>query len=138
LNESNAVFVNPGQALTLTPQDLTGIASAAIIILEKPDAEVFTVNKDNSVTFEAPVISRTAFFSASLVYVYKDLSGELLEQKREFVVAQQGDVPSIIQTGDTRVVDENQSQTPSYLLALTLLLFFITLFSNWNRRKSND
>jgi hypothetical protein len=138
LNESNAVFVNPGQALTLTPQDLTGIASAAIIILEKPDAEVFTVNKDNSVTFEAPVISRTAFFSASLVYVYKDLSGELLEQKREFVVAQQGDVPSIIQTGDTREVDENQSQTPSYLLALTLLLFFITLFSNWNRRKSND
>lgn len=124
--------------MTLTPQDLTGIASAAIIILEKPDAEVFTVNKDNSVTFEAPVISRTAFFSASLVYVYKDLSGELLEQKREFVVAQQGDVPSIIQTGDTRVVDENQSQTPSYLLALTLLLFFITLFSNWNRRKSND
>ena len=124
--------------MTLTPQDLTGIASAAIIILEKPDAEVFTVNKDNSVTFEAPVISRTAFFSASLVYVYKDLSGELLEQKREFVVTQQGDVPSIIQTGDTRVVDENQSQTPSYLLALTLLLFFITLFSNWNRRKSND
>ena len=124
--------------MTLTPQDLTGIASAAIIILEKPDAEVFTVNKDNSVTFEAPVISRTAFFSASLVYVYKDLSGELLEQKREFVVAQQGDVPSIIQTGDTREVDENQSQTPSYLLALTLLLFFITLFSNWNRRKSND
>ena len=124
--------------MTLTPQDLTGIASAAIIILEKPDAEVFTVNKDNSVTFEAPVISRTAFFSASLVYVYKDLSGELLEQKREFVVAQQGDVPSIIQTGDSRVVDENQSQIPSYLLALTLLLFFITLFSNWNRRKSND
>ena len=124
--------------MTLTPQDLTGIASAAIIILEKPDAEVFTVNKDNSVTFEAPVISRTAFFSASLVYVYKDLSGELLEQKREFVVAQQGDVPSIIQTGDSRVVDENQSQIPSYILALTLLLFFITLFSNWNRRKSND
>lgn len=124
--------------MTLTPQDLTGIASAAIIILEKPDAEVFTVNKDNSVTFEAPVISRTAFFSASLVYVYKDLSGELLEQKREFVVAQQGDVPSIIQTGDTRVVDENQSQIPSYILTMTLLLFFITLFSNWNRRKSND
>ena len=124
--------------MTLTPQDLTGIASAAIIILEKPDAEVFTVNKDNSVTFEAPVISRTAFFSASLVYVYKDLSGELLEQKREFVVAQQGDVPSIIQTGDTRAVDENQNQIPSYILALTLLLFFITLFSNWNRRKSND
>jgi len=124
--------------LTLTPQDLTGIASAAIIILEKPDAEVFTVNKDNSVTFEAPVISRTAFFSASLVYVYKDLSGELLEQKREFVVAQQGDVPSIIQTGDTREVDENQSQIPSYILTMTLLLFFITLFSNWNRRKSND
>ena len=124
--------------MTLTPQDLTGIASAAIIILEKPDAEVFTVNKDNSVTFEAPVISRTAFFSASLVYVYKDLSGELLEQKREFVVAQQGDVPSIIQTGDTREVDENQSQIPSYILTMTLLLFFITLFSNWNRRKSND
>lgn len=74
------------------------------------------------------------FFPAALVVVYKDESGELKEVKKEFAVTQQGDVPSLIQTGGE--TDPNNNSLPLGSLALLLaLLLGVGLFRRTGRKE---
>ncbi len=113
----------------MTPEQLTGIPKAAIVILEQPKEGSFTLNQDLTVVYTAPAVAEGTFFAQPLVYVYKDLNGELVEARREFVVVQEGDVPSLIQTG-YRDQDAKNATNPWKLTALGIAawVFFFMFF----------
>ena len=74
------------------------------------------------------------FFAPALVIVYQDASGELREAKTEFAVTQQGDVPSLIQTGGE--TNPNNSSLPFGTLALLLAMILgIDLFRRTGRER---
>lgn len=96
--------------------------------MQEPENSKVTNNGDGTLTI---VFSENEdddrFFAPALVIVYKDDSGELQEVKKEFAVAQQGDVPSLIQTGGAE--DPSNSSFPLGGLALIFaLLLSINLF----------
>lgn len=98
------------------------------MIVQEPENSTVKNNGDGTLTI---IFSENEdddrFFAPALVIVYQDPSGELKEVKKEFAVTQEGDVPSLIQTGGEE--DPNNSTLPLGSLALLLaLILSLNLF----------
>ena len=105
------------------------------MIVQEPENSKVTNNGDGTLTI---IFSENdedeRFFAPAFVIVYKDASGELVEAKKEFAVTQQGDVPSLIQTGGK--TNPHSSSLPLGSLALLLaLILAIDLFRRTGRKE---
>ena len=84
--------------------ELKDVPAANIEVTEPPQYGTMTVNADSSLTYVSELEDPTSTLVDKFEITYTDLSGAVVVTGREVVIAQQGDVPSIIQTG-MRVTD---------------------------------
>lgn len=126
-------FVPPSAPVIVSIRELTGNANTPVIIVQEPENSTVKNNGDGTLTITFLPPSNPERFSApALVLVYQDASGELREAKQEFAVTQQGDVPSLIQTGGE--TNPNQSSIPVGALALLIAMILgIDLFRRTGR-----
>ncbi len=93
-----------------------------------------TDNGDGTLTIVFEKYEEDKFFAPALVFVYADENGELQEAKKEFVVTQEGDVPSLIQTGYEPSDDNGLIK---WALVFALALLGVLLFPGTRRRSEN-
>jgi len=93
-----------------------------------------TDNGDGTLTIVFEKYEEDKFFAPALVFVYADENGELQEARREFVVTQEGDVPSLIQTG-YEPSDDNGLM--NWVLVFAFALLGVLLFPDIRRRSEN-
>jgi hypothetical protein len=114
-------------------KELTGGTNTPIIIVQEPEGSKVTNNGDGTLTIIFDKNDSDRFVAPALVILYKDSTGDLKEAKKEFVVTQDGDVPSLVQTGaDT---NPNDSTTPAGRIALLFALMIIAVFIRSSRRE---
>lgn len=115
-------------------REITGNSNTPIVIVQEPENSKVTDNGDGTLTIIFEKYEEDKFFAPALVFVYKDENGELQEAKKEFVVTQEGDVPSLIQTGYQNLNTQNSInwQIGGFIFAL---LFAIRL--TMRRRKES-
>lgn len=111
--------------MRLTVQQLTRQQATSIVIIQQPENGKLVDNKDGTFTYTPSSEKADEFVADSFVYVYKDVSGELIEGKREFVVTQEGDVPSLIQTGGS-FPNNSKKGNLLYFFAFLVLAFTFT------------
>ena len=114
---------------------ITGDAKTPIVIVQEPEGSKVTNNGDGTLTIVFDKTDSDKFVAPALVIVYKDSTGQLKESKTEFVVTQQGDVPSVVQTGD--ITDPASSSSPLGRLALGLA-FALMLFIVRSPRRGRE
>lgn len=96
-----------------------------LVIISAPQNGTVQNNGDGTLTITLNPNDSDKFELESFVYIYEDSKGNLVEGKKDFVVTQEGDVPSLIQTGGDTPPPSN---TPgNVLLFITLLLLGTTL-----------
>lgn len=93
------------------------------MIVQEPENSKVTNNGDGTLTIVFNNNDSDRFLAPALVIVYKDASGQLKEGKKEFVVTKEGDVPSVVQTGD--MTDPVNTSSPLGRLALGLAFMVI-------------
>lgn len=94
------------------------------MIVQEPENSTVTDNGDGTLTIVFNKVEEDKFFAPALVFVYKDAQGVIQEAKKEFVVTQEGDVPSLIQTG--YVPDNNESfDRWLFIYVLISLTYFV-------------
>jgi len=127
-----ATFVSPQAPVIVNIKEITGNANTPIIIVQEPENSTVTDNGDGTLTIVFDKFEEDRFFLPTLVFVYKDSNGELQEAKKEFVVTQEGDVPSLIQTGYEPIDNTGW-------IKLTILLLFaligVSTFRNSRRKR---
>ena len=130
-------FAAPQAPITVSIKEITGSSTTPIVIVQEPENSKVINNGDGTLTIVFDKTDSDKFVAPALVIVYKDASGELKESKKEFVVTQEGDVPSVVQTGD--MSDLSSSTTPLGRLALGLafaLIFYVVRSSRRGRELS--
>ena len=99
---------------------MTGRDNAPLVIISAPQNGTVQNNGDGTLTITLNPNDTDKFALESFVYIYEDTKGNLVEGKKDFVVTQEGDVPSLIQTGGDTPPPSN---TPGNLMLLITLLF---------------
>lgn len=79
--------------------ELKDIPAENIKVTEEPKYGTVEVNPDSSLTYTSNLTDPTSTVVDKFEITYTDLSGAVVVANREVVLAQEGDVPSIIQTG---------------------------------------
>lgn len=102
--------------------------------MQEPENSKVTDNGDGTLTIVFEKYEQDKFFAPALVFVYVDRNGELQEAKREFVVTQEGDVPSLIQTG---YEPSNDNGLIKWALILALALLGVLIFPGMRRRSES-
>lgn len=74
-----------------------------IIIIEAPKYGTIEVKKDGTLIYTSTLEDKKSTVVDSVTYTYTNLSGKVVVVRQNFLLAQKGDVPRIIQTGpDTK------------------------------------
>jgi len=93
------VFAKPDEPTIIVLPELEDIPSEDIEVSDPPQYGSMTVNDDSTLTYVSELEDPTSTLVDEFEVTYTDLSGAVVVTGREIVLAQQGDVPSIIQTG---------------------------------------
>jgi hypothetical protein len=122
--------VAPQAPIIVNIKEITGNANTPIVIVQEPENSTVTDNGDGTLTIVFDKVEEDKFFAPALVFVYKDAKGVIQEAKKEFVVTQEGDVPSLIQTG---YVSDNNGGFAQWLFIYALIC--LTYFTVSKRRR---
>ena len=91
-----------------------------VVVTEEPKFGKITENKDGTITYTPNSTGPTSIID-SVSFKYTNLFGTTLIVRKSFVVQQNGDVPSIIQTGDV----QNSKNIKWLYLIFLLPMFFV-------------
>lgn len=131
-NPEKVIFVKPDEPKIIILPELKDIPSENIEITEEPKFGDLTVNPDSSLTYVSNLTDPTSTVVDKFEITYTELSGEVVVANREIVLAQEGDVPSIIQTGLA-----GNGSLNSLFSALLISLFVGVVTSRKRMRKGN-
>ncbi|MEN9736037.1 MAG: hypothetical protein RL129_747 [Actinomycetota bacterium] len=113
----NLIFIPPQTPTIVTPPVPP---ASPIVITQQPTHGNVEVNNNGTITYTPdPAVTNKPVVDV-VVFQYTNLSGVTVVVRKEFIVTQKGDVPSIIQTGD-EVYGNNFS-----LLFVTLIVTLTT------------
>jgi sortase (surface protein transpeptidase) len=93
------IFVKPEEPKVIVLPELKEIPPQNIKVTEQPQYGTVTVNSDSTLTYVSNLTDPTSTAVDKFTITFTDLSGAVIVTGREIVLAQDGDVPSIIQTG---------------------------------------
>jgi LPXTG-motif cell wall-anchored protein len=85
----------------ITSRELTGIPNTPIAIVTPPQYGTAEVRNEVSIIYTSNLTDPTSTVVDVVVYQYTNLSGAVVVARKEFLLKQEGDVPRIIQTGET-------------------------------------
>lgn len=95
----NIEYVEPQTPKTLDPQKFPDPPASVIEITQEPKYGTVQINDNGTITYTPAVQTKPVVDVVE--FAYTNLTGATVVVRKEFVVIQKGDVPSIIQTGPT-------------------------------------
>lgn len=111
------IFVEPKTPTVVPPQSLPEPPASPIVITKAPEYGEVTVKPTGEITYTSTLTDPKSTTVDVVEITYTSLSGAVVVVRKEFILAQRGDVPSIIQTGYS---DSDNSQI--IYLGLIILL----------------
>ena len=93
------VYVEPQTPKTIDPTSYPAPPAAPPVITKEPVYGTVKVNDNGSITYTPTPTQDPTPVVDVIEFKYTNLAGETIVVRKEFVVTQKGDVPSIIQTG---------------------------------------
>ena len=111
------IFVEPKTPTVVPPQSLPEPPASPIVITKAPEYGAVTVKPTGEITYTSALTNPKSTTVDVVEITYTSLSGAVVVVRKEFILAQRGDVPSIIQTGYS-----NSGNTPLIYLGLLSLL----------------
>lgn len=122
--------MKPEEPKVIILPELKDIPPQNIEITEPPKFGTITVNPDSSLTYVSNLSDPTSTVVDKFTVTFTDLSGAVIVAGREIVLAQDGDVPSIIQTG-LRV----SGTAAPFIYFFTLISLLVGAVITFRRRK---
>jgi len=113
----NVIFVKPNEPIVVTSKELTGRANTPIEIVTEPLYGTVEVQSNGNLIYTSNLTDPKSVAVEVVEYKFTNLSGAVVIARKEFVLEQSGDVPSIIQTGEPNLIP-----LMSLILVLALLL----------------
>ena len=113
----NVIFVDPIIPTIIDPQSFPEPPASPVIITKDPEYGTIFKNTDQTFTYVPPIITPTIPVVDTVEFKYTNLLAQTVVVRKEFVLTQEGDVPSIIQTGGS-----GPAQSPYPLLILIFAL----------------
>ena len=98
-NPETVVFVKPDEPKVIVLPELKDIPAQNIRVTEPPKYGTLTINPNSTLTYVSNIADSNSTLVDKFTITFTDLSGAVIVANREVVLAQDGDVPSIIQTG---------------------------------------
>lgn len=95
----NLIFVEPKTPTVVPPQTLPEPPASPIVITKQPEYGQVTVTPTGQMTYTSNLANPKSTTVDVVEITYTSLSGAVVVVRKEFILAQRGDVPSIIQTG---------------------------------------
>ena len=123
------IFVEPKTPTVVPPQSLPEPPASPIVITKAPEYGEVTVKPTGEITYTSALVDPKSTTVDVVEITYTSLSGAVVVVRKEFILAQRGDVPSIIQTGYS---DSDKSQF--IYLGLIILLGAVIGFRLRGRR----
>lgn len=123
------IFVEPKTPTIVPPQSLPEPPASPIVITKAPEYGEVTVKPTGEITYTSALVDPKSTTVDVVEITYTSLSGAVVVVRKEFILAQRGDVPSIIQTGYS---DSDKSQF--IYLGLIILLGAVIGFRLRGRR----
>jgi hypothetical protein len=111
----NVIYVEPQTPKEVKPVDPP---ASPIVVTIEPKLGKVEVNPSGSITYTPPAITPKEPVVDLVEFKYTNLSGATVVVRKEFIITQKGDVPSIIQTGE----EEIGNNYPIFLLSLLIAL----------------
>ena len=96
----NVIFVKPNEPIVVTSKELTGRANTPIEIITEPIYGTVEVQSNGNLIYTSNLSDPKSLVVEVVEYKFTNLSGAVVIARKEFVLEQSGDVPSIIQTGE--------------------------------------
>ncbi|MGI9227145.1 MAG: hypothetical protein ACR2H8_06220 [Candidatus Nanopelagicaceae bacterium] len=128
------IFVDPNEPIILPPNLFPNPPSTPISIIEPPKYGVITQNPGGGFVYTSILTDPQSTLVDSVTFSYTDLSGKTVVVRKQFVLGQQGDMPSIIQTG----LKSLHSNVLAQIKFILILLFFVSFFSIVRRKRNSN
>jgi len=93
------IFVEPKTPTVVPPQTLPEPPASPVVITKQPEYGQATVTPAGEITYTSTLTDPKSTTVDVVEITYTSLSGAVVVVRKEFILAQRGDVPSIIQTG---------------------------------------
>ena len=116
----NVIFVKPNEPIVVTSKELTGRANTPIEIVTEPLYGTVEVQSNGNLIYTSNLTDPKSVAVEVVEYKFTNLSGAVVIARKEFVLEQSGDVPSIIQTGE-----------PNLIPLMSLILVFALLLASY-------
>ncbi len=113
--------MDPEKPTVIDPKSFPEPPATPIVITEPPKYGELTVNPNGTLTYTSNFEDKKSTTVDEAAFQYTTLSGATVVVRKQFILAQEGDIPSIIQTGYA-------SQSNGSIGYLLLLLFGVTAF----------
>ncbi len=119
----NLVFVEPKTPTVVPPQSLPEPPASPVIISKQPEYGTATITPAGALTYTSNLVNPKSTTVDVVEITYTSLSGAVVVVRKEFVLAQRGDVPSIIQTGYPGLIDPNYLWFGLFALVVLTIAF---------------
>jgi hypothetical protein len=113
------IYVDPQTPKEITPEEKP---ATPIVITKEPQYGTATINNNGTITYTPSAIQPAKPVVDVIEYKYTNLAGETIIVRKEIVVTQKGDVPSIIQTGGE---DSSSNNGLLSVILITMAALFI-------------
>lgn len=120
------IYVDPKEPEVIPPGSFPTPPNSPIIITEPPKYGDIKETPGGGFIYTSLITNPKSTLVDSVTFTYTDLAGKTVVVRKQFVLRQQGDVPSIIQTG----YDDNGSRNPLPIALMLLGLLVAFLFRN--------
>lgn len=129
----NTIFVDPQTPIVLPPTIFPSTPNGPVLITEQPKYGEIKENKDGSFVYISKLTDPQSTVVDVVQFKFTNQAGATVVVRKEFVLAQSGDVPAIIQTGG----GAPQSHTATVIFVGILLIIsigFVRMNSRIRRR----
>jgi hypothetical protein len=127
----NLVFVEPKTPAVIPPQTLPEPPASPIVITKAPEYGALKITPTGEIIYTSNLTNPKSTTVDVVEFTYKSLSGAVVVVRKEFLLTQRGDVPSIIQTGYGNTPGNN------YLIQFALSIVLVA-FSFRKRVRRNE
>jgi hypothetical protein len=111
------IYVDPQTPKVIDPTTYPEPPASPVVITKQPEYGNVTVNNNGSITYTPTVVDNPTPVVDVIEFKYTNLAGQTIVVRKEIVLTQKGDVPSIIQTGG----EDSTSNNPFVFIFVSLL-----------------
>ncbi len=119
----NLVFVQPKIPTVVPPQSFPEPPASPVVISKQPEFGTATITPAGVLTYTSDLVDPQSTTVDVVEITYTSLSGAVVVVRKEFVLAQRGDVPSIIQTGYPGLINQNYLWLGFFTLMILIIAF---------------